>query len=83
MSDETKICDNCDATIAKSEKVCPKCNVDTEELEELVSSVERANQIAEKRRKRNAPAPEPAPAPAVKESISRRLRGLGKVVKHA
>jgi RNA polymerase subunit RPABC4/transcription elongation factor Spt4 len=78
MSDETKICDNCDAVIGKAEKLCPKCQVDTEELEELVSSVERANQIAEKRRKRNAPAPAPAPEVKQRESVATRLRGLGK-----
>lgn len=51
MADETKTCEACDAVIGKSEKECPKCGIDFEELETAVKTVTTAQAVAEKRRK--------------------------------
>lgn len=77
----TKQCDACDAEIGVSEEKCPKCGEVFADLDELVTAVEKANRIAEKRKKKNTP-PADTP-PVIKPSISSRLRGLGKVVKNA
>jgi hypothetical protein len=84
---ETKVCDACDAVIGKSEKTCPKCSVDFEELEDTVASVSKAQAIIEKRKKATEPKPcakcskvhEGACAiPAKKQSG---LRGLGAILR--
>jgi RNA polymerase subunit RPABC4/transcription elongation factor Spt4 len=75
---ETKECSNCDAVIGKSEKTCPKCSLDLEELEDTVTAVERAQQILEKRRKKNEPAPAPEAPPA---KAKNRFLGLGSALR--
>jgi hypothetical protein len=47
----TKKCEACDAEIGESEKDCPKCGVNFEELETAVKTVTTAQAVAEKRRK--------------------------------
>jgi hypothetical protein len=47
----TKKCEACDAEIGESEKECPKCGVNFEELEVAVKTVTTAQAVAEKRRK--------------------------------
>lgn len=66
---ETKKCEVCDQEIGATEKVCPKCGTDFEELEEAVSVIELANKVTEKRRKaRETPPPnEPPPTTGKKK----------------
>jgi hypothetical protein len=88
----TKKCESCDAEIGESEKSCPKCGVDFEELEDTVKTVDTATKVLEKRRKAEAMKCTCNPAPAEgkphKESCPQfvkpptpqkvnRLRGLG------
>jgi hypothetical protein len=47
---ETKTCESCDAVIGKSEKVCPKCQIDFEELEDAVATVGKAQSVLAKRK---------------------------------
>jgi hypothetical protein len=70
---DTKECPSCDAVIGKTEKTCPKCSVDLDELEDTLTTVEKANAILEKRRKKTLPL-EPPPAPKKKTN---KLRSLG------
>jgi uncharacterized C2H2 Zn-finger protein len=82
----TKICEACDKEIGESETKCPACGVDFEELADTVTTVERAQAILEKRRKKNEPQPcakckkvhEGACAPAPRKS---KLRGLGSILR--
>jgi RNA polymerase subunit RPABC4/transcription elongation factor Spt4 len=83
MADEpkTKHCEACDAEIGKDEKVCPKCAVDFDELEETVTAIDRANAVLAKRKAKAVP-PEPAPgAPPVKPKGVAKLRALGRAFK--
>lgn len=79
----TKICEYCDQEIGENEKKCPKCNVDFEETEEIVSTVGRALTVIEKRRakeaeaKKKAEAEEAAKNPPKKKG-SALLRGFGR-----
>lgn len=50
MPNETKKCENCDAVIAKDEKVCPACKLDLEELEDRIKEQDTIEKIREKRR---------------------------------
>lgn len=63
MPDTTKTCDNCDATIAKDEKICPACKCDLEKLEDSLKELDTLENVREKRRKKKVtPTPEiPAP----------------------
>lgn len=76
MSDETKTCDSCDAVIGKSEKICPKCSIDFEELEETILSVSKVQSILEKRKK--AAEPVPVITPVAKKNP---LRSLGEILR--
>jgi hypothetical protein len=51
----TKKCENCDAEIGESEKDCPKCGVNFEDLDNAVSGYESARTISEKRLKAKNP----------------------------
>ena len=74
----TRTCDNCDVIIAKTEKICPACKTDLEELDENVKAVEAAQKVIEKRKKKTAP-PTTAPTGAQpKTSTFTRLRDLRK-----
>lgn len=70
---ETRICDNCDAVIAKSEKKCPACKDDVEENDELVSGFEKAQKLIAKRLSRTTPETQSTPEIGKKKSIFRRL----------
>ena len=72
---ETITCENCDAEIGKSETKCPKCGVVFEDLADAIASVETANKVIEKRKKK---AELPVAPPAKKENP---LRALGKVLR--
>lgn len=75
----TKVCLSCEKEIGESEKDCPACGVNLEELEDAVATVEKAQAILDKRRKPiTPPVPEPTPEPAKKTS---RLVSLGKVLR--
>jgi predicted amidophosphoribosyltransferase len=50
----TKVCDNCDATIANDEKVCPACKTDLDELESGIEALKRINTVLKKRADRAA-----------------------------
>jgi hypothetical protein len=50
----TKVCDNCDATIATDEKVCPACKTDLDELESGIEALKRINTVLKKRADRAA-----------------------------
>jgi RNA polymerase subunit RPABC4/transcription elongation factor Spt4 len=83
MADETRICDSCDTEIGKTEKVCPKCQANQEENDELADAVSKGSSIIKKREERankNKPAPAPAPEPE-KKSKSSRLREIGRMFK--
>ena len=89
MADPTKTCEACDAVIGASETKCPKCGIDFEELEDALTSVEKANAILEKRRKAKEPKPctkcnkiheGECVKPAEKKSA---LRGLGSALRKA
>lgn len=57
MADETQLCPVCDTELGKTEKVCPKCGTDLETInEDVISNVERAMTVVEKRRKAKADA---------------------------
>jgi len=73
---ETKTCDSCDAVIGKSEKTCPKCGVDFEELEDAITTVSKAQAIIEKRKKAEQP-----PAPPAPPEKKNPLRSLGAVLR--
>ena len=73
--DETKTCDSCDAVIGKSEKICPKCSIDFEELEETILSVSKVQSILEKRKKAAEP---PVVTPPAKKNP---LRSLGEILR--
>jgi len=75
-STETKTCDSCDAVIGKSEKVCPKCSIDFEELEDTVATVTKAQAVIEKRKKAALPPPSPEPEPKKNP-----LRSLGSILR--
>ena len=47
----TKKCENCDAEIGDSEKECPKCGINFDDLEDAISSLTVAQTVAEKRKK--------------------------------
>lgn len=47
----TKKCEACDQEIGESEKVCPKCGVDYEELEDTIKGLSVAETVREKRKK--------------------------------
>lgn len=63
MANETKVCDNCDATIAKDEKVCPACKCDLDKLEESLKELETLQNVKAKRDKKKATPPVTEPAP--------------------
>jgi hypothetical protein len=78
---ETKKCDACDQEIGASEKVCPKCEVDFEELEDAVATVSKAQEVIERRKaataekdKKNEPKPTGNKKP---------LRSLGSILRKA
>lgn len=74
---ETKKCWNCEQEIGTSEKICPKCQVNLDMLEEEMTVVDRANKALERKRKaEDPPLPPPTPpVPAKKKSIFRSLTG--------
>jgi RNA polymerase subunit RPABC4/transcription elongation factor Spt4 len=72
---ETKKCEVCDQEIGTSEKTCPKCGTNFEELEEEVKVVTRAQNVAQKRAKAAVP---PEPEKPAKKSIFRSLAPKGK-----
>ena len=75
---ETKKCEHCDAEIGATETSCPKCGVNFEELEEVISTLDKANKVLEKRRKAAQPPEPPAPpAPAKKKTGISLFRSLG------
>ena len=63
---ETKVCDNCDATIAKDEKTCPACKCDLEQLEEQLKELETLEKVREKRKKKTTP---PVVEPTPRKSL--------------
>lgn len=81
----TKKCEACDQEIGDTEKDCPKCGVNFEELEDAVKTVSTASTVIEKRRKAANPNCDkcgkpkhdgdctPKPAPKKKSALS----GLG------
>lgn len=77
---ETKQCEVCDQEIGSTEKKCPKCSTDFDELEEAVGIVTKANAVVKKRADKEAaknvlpPAP---PAPPKKKSIFGNLARKG------
>lgn len=81
----TRMCDICDIEVADNEEKCPKCGNSFAEMDELVSTLEQAESIREKRKKRATPAPAPAPTPEIKQTPKSRLLGLGRTIrgKHA
>lgn len=78
---KTKQCEACDATIGKDEKVCPKCSVDFDELEETVTAIDRANAVLAKRKAKAVPEPTPPPTPEPKPKGISRLRAMGRAFK--
>lgn len=67
---ETKKCEVCDQEIGITEKVCPKCQTDFEELEQEVSVVTRAQKVVAARKAKEIPLlPPPPPPPAKKKSV--------------
>lgn len=81
--EDTKECPNCNVKVGKDEKICPSCKVDFDELEDAVTTVDRANKILEKRRTPPAPpAPEVPPTPVHQPPAKRNvLTSLGKVIR--
>lgn len=80
---ETKVCENCDTQVSLAELTCPKCGVTFSDLEDAITTVQRANTILEKRKAKTVPAPEvvpPVTAPEKKVSV---LTSLGKVIRNA
>lgn len=77
----TKFCDSCDAEIGATEKVCPKCQTDLEELDETVNAVSKAQAVIDKRKAKEAAKNTPAP-PAAPEKLkgSARLRSFGRIL---
>jgi RNA polymerase subunit RPABC4/transcription elongation factor Spt4 len=74
---DTKVCDSCDAVIGKSEKDCPKCGVNFEELEDAVTTLTKAQEVIDKRKAKVAPVPDTPPAPPAPPKKVSALRGLG------
>jgi RNA polymerase subunit RPABC4/transcription elongation factor Spt4 len=68
---DTKVCEACDAEVGKSEKTCPKCSVDFEELEDSITVVSKAQEILAKRKAKETP-----PAPPKTKTATNPLRGL-------
>lgn len=79
MSD-TINCPECDVTIGKDEKECPSCHVNIEELEEAISTVERANKVIEKRKRASVPPPPETPEPEAPKKKSSIFTRFGKRV---
>lgn len=81
---ETKECPGCDQVIGKSEKVCPKCGLDQEEIEQHLTELQRAQEILRKRRKKTAtkpvtePVTEPVTPAAKKKTLFSGLLALRK-----
>lgn len=75
---ETQECANCNTQIGKTETICPNCKVNLEELEDAISTVDRAQTILEKRRKAALPPVPPVVQPPVKRNV---LASLGKVIR--
>ena len=70
---ETRVCWDCDATIGKSEKKCPKCGADPTVADEEDGVVERSINRLKKKRKKNPPKdkePEPDTTPKKKHIFS-------------
>lgn len=78
---ETKECPNCNVKVGKSEVTCPSCKVNFEELEDAVTTVERAQKIIEKRKP--APPAPPTPPPPTNQPEAKRnvFTSLGKVLR--
>lgn len=74
---KTKKCECCEAEIGKDEKVCPKCSVDFDELEETVTAIDRANAVLAKRKAKETP-PTPEVKPAEKLKGVSKLRAMGR-----
>lgn len=80
---KTKECISCDQVIGESEKVCPKCGVNQEEVELHLAELERAQNILRKRRKKatkqtTEPVTQPAKEPTKKKGLFKGLLSLRK-----
>jgi RNA polymerase subunit RPABC4/transcription elongation factor Spt4 len=73
---KTKVCESCDAVIGESEKECPKCKVNFEELEDAVTTVSTAQAVLAKRKAKEIPPPPPPPVKKVNP-----LRALGQAIR--
>lgn len=72
----TKACDACGQEIGASEKECPKCGVDFEELEDAIATVSKAQEVIEKRKAVASPKP-----PEKKEESKKPFRSLGSILR--
>jgi hypothetical protein len=72
-TENTKTCENCDAVIAKDEKICPACKIDLENLEASLTELERLEKIRDKRKKKTTP-PVPETTPQRKGLFGRLIK---------
>ena len=76
MPDETKECESCGAKVGKSEKVCPACKLDFDELEDNLKNLDLLDKVRDSRKKKAS-----TPTTTVTATVTVKKKLFGGLVK--